>query len=148
MSTENRVLEWLAQDAQQAYLVGGCVRDRLLQRDLYDLDVTVEGGGLDLARRLADRFRGAFYALDETRDTGRAILQEGDGERLVVDISVMRGPDLVADLADRDFTINALAVPVTRPDELIDLHGGVSDLKAGLLRPVSTDSDLRKRWRR
>lgn len=134
---EEEAIAWLAQQDTPAYLVGGCVRDRVLQRPSYDLDLAVAGDGLDLARRLANHFRGAYYPLDEARSTGRAILDAGEGRRLVVDIAQFRGPDLGGDLADRDFTINALAADVRAPGEVIDYHNGLADLAEGLIRPVS-----------
>lgn len=134
---EERVIAWLACQSEQAYLVGGCVRDRLLERAVYDLDVSTAGDGLALARRLANHFGADFYALDGERGTGRAILRGGDGERFFVDIACFRGQNLAADLAGRDFTINALAADVASPSIVIDYHGGLADLQAGLIRVVS-----------
>jgi len=134
---EEQVIGWLAQQRVAAYLVGGCVRDRILGRPIYDLDVAVERGGLALARRLADHFQGAYYPLDSERDTGRAILPVPQEQPVVVDVVGFRGPDLASDLADRDFTINALAANVRTPEEVVDLHNGLRDLKDGVIRPVS-----------
>jgi tRNA nucleotidyltransferase/poly(A) polymerase len=137
---EDRVIDWLVQQEIDAYLVGGCVRDRLLGRPVYDLDLAVEGDGLTVARRLADHFRGAYYPLDEVRGTGRAILPVAGDHRLVVDVARVRGETLADDLANRDFTINALAADVRLPAAVIDRHGGQADLQAGLIRPVSEAS--------
>ena len=134
---EGQIIEWLAQQRVAAYLVGGCVRDRILGRPIYDLDVAVERGGLALARRLADHFQGAYYPLDSERDTGRAILRVPQGQPVAVDVAGFRGPDLASDLADRDFTINALAANVRTPEEIVDLHNGLRDLEEGVIRPVS-----------
>jgi tRNA nucleotidyltransferase/poly(A) polymerase len=109
-------------------------------RAVYDLDLAVQGDGLSMARRLADDLQGTYYALDKERGTGRAILTADDGRRLVVDVAEIRGPDLASDLADRDFTINALAADVRTPASVIDNHNGLADLAAGLIRPVSDDS--------
>lgn len=140
MELIERVVAWLAGRDVPVYLVGGLLRDRLLGRPNYDLDLAVDGDGLALARRLADAFEGDYYPLDPERGTGRAILYYAGGRRLVVDAARLRGPDLAADLADRDFTINALAADVRAPEAIIDPHGGVEDLAAGLIRPVSEDS--------
>jgi len=137
VSLQDQIIAWLAGQDQQIYLVGGCVRDRLLGRPVYDLDVAVTGDGLHLARRVANRFGGAYYPLDEARQTGRAILHDRRGEHLIVDVARMRGQDLAADLADRDFAVNALAANVRAPDEIIDLHGGLEDLRDRMIRPVS-----------
>ena len=136
----DQAITWLAGQDAPAYLVGGLVRDRLLGRPNYDLDLAVDGDGLILARRLANAFDGDYYPLDVERGTGRAILYDADGRRLVVDVARFRGPDLAADLADRDFTINALAADVRAPEVIIDHHGGTADLAAGLVRAVSADS--------
>ena len=140
MNLQDQTIAWLAGQDIQIYLVGGCVRDRLLGRPVYDLDVAVDGDGLRLARRLANRFGGAYYPLDEARQTGRAILDDQRGEHLAVDVARLRGQDLAADLADRDWTINALAASVRAPEEIIDLHGGMDDLRARIIRPVSEGS--------
>ena len=140
MSVGDRVISWLAGQDVDAYLAGGCVRDQLLGRAIYDLDVAVAGDGLSLARRLADSFGADYYALDSKRSTGRAILRREDGERLFVDIARLRGKNLALDLAGRDFTINALAVDVRSPAVVIDYHGGLADLEAGVIRAVSEDA--------
>lgn len=137
MNLEHRVVSWLAGQDVTAYLAGGCVRDQLLGRHIYDLDVAVSGDGMALARRLANSFDADYYTLDRQRGVGRAILRRESGERLLVDIARFRGEDLAADLAGRDFTINALAVDVCAPATVIDLHGGLADLEAGSIRVVS-----------
>ena len=137
---EKRVVDWLAHQNVECYLVGGWVRDRLLGRSSYDLDVATAGDGLILSRRLADHFSGEYYPLDSVRGTGRVILHLDKMRRLVVDVAQFRGQDLNDDLADRDFTINALAASAEAPGEIIDLHGGLSDLESGLLRIVSEQS--------
>jgi poly(A) polymerase/tRNA nucleotidyltransferase (CCA-adding enzyme) len=137
VKVEERVISWLASQDVDVYLAGGCVRDQLLGRAIYDLDVAVAGDGLALARRLADRFDADYYTLDGERGTGRAILRREEGGRLFVDVARLRGKDLAADLAGRDFTINALAVDIHLPADVIDHHGGLADLEAGLIRPVS-----------
>jgi poly(A) polymerase len=140
VSLLDQVIAWLATEGVPAYLVGGFVRDQLLGRPNYDVDVAVDTDGLALARRLANGLGGDYHPLDSERGTGRAILHRQDGRRLVVDVACFRGPDLEADLADRDFTINAMAVDVGNPEVTIDHHGGLQDLAAGLIRPVSKDS--------
>jgi putative nucleotidyltransferase with HDIG domain len=119
-------------------LVGGSVRDLLLGRELHDLDLAVPAGALDIARRLANAMQGAFVPLDEGRDVGRALLNGPDGRVLVVDIAAWRGPSLAADLAARDFTLNALAVELHGDEAaIIDVTGGLADLEARLVRTTS-----------
>lgn len=140
MDVAARVVSWLASQDIDAYLAGGCVRDQLLGRPISDLDITIPGDGSALARRLADSLGADYYTLDGERGIGRALLRREGGERLVVDIARFRGRDLGADLGSRDFTINALAVDVRAPEVVIDLHGGLTDLEAGLIRAVSEDA--------
>jgi putative nucleotidyltransferase with HDIG domain len=121
----------------ETYVVGGTVRDILTgRREHHDIDFATCGvSGLDAARRIADRFGGAFYALDPERDTGRAIVYE-EGQRLELDFALARGANIVDDLTDRDFTVNAMALDV-HTGELLDPTGGLTDLRAGILRAIS-----------
>lgn len=140
-----RVARWLRDEGMEAYLVGGSVRDALLGRParaFHDLDFAVPAGGLILARRLANLLGGAFFPLDARRDTGRVVLTEPDGRHLYLDFARWRGDSLEADLADRDFTINALALGITREGGavVIDPFGGQSDLSARVVRAVTSRS--------
>ncbi|HSJ57694.1 MAG TPA: HD domain-containing protein [Anaerolineae bacterium] len=140
MDLKERAISWLAEHDVDAYLVGGVVRDRLLGRPTYDLDLVVDGDGLAVARKLANHFAGAYYPLDTERLVGRAVLLDDERGELMVDVASLRGRDLATDLADRDFTINAMAAPVADPDRVIDPHGGMGDLRARTIRPVSDHS--------
>jgi len=111
------------------------VRDALLGRPLHDWDFAVERDALGLARAVADAFGGAFFPLDEDRDTARVVLRRRRGRPIELDFAGLRGPDLEADLRGRDFTLNAMAVG---PDgALIDPLGGLPDLQARLVRAVA-----------
>lgn len=117
--------------------VGGCVRDLLLGRPVHDWDFAVDRDALGLARAVADALGGAFYPLDEARDTGRVVARR-EGRRVELDFARLRGPDLEADLRDRDFTINAMAIG---PEgELMDPTGGLADLEARRIRAPGPDA--------
>ena len=135
-SLAERICALFGVRGMRAWLVGGYVRDRLLGRISHDLDLVVPFGGLALARRVADRLGGAFYALDEERDTGRAILSNDDGQ-VVVDVARWRSGDLSTDLTARDFTVNALAYDIVGHGGIIDPTGGLADLREGILRAPS-----------
>ena len=123
----------------QAWLVGGALRDALLRRPVRDFDFAVTGDALAWARALGNALGGAYYPLDSERGVGRVVLARA-GARLTLDIASLRGPDLAADLAARDFTINAIAVDLAQPEMTIDpLHGG-RDLRARLIRACSDTS--------
>jgi poly(A) polymerase len=120
--------EFLAESSDEIYIVGGAVRDALLNRPLKDIDLATAGDGVKLARKIANRFSGDFFALDSERDVGRALVDTPEG-RLMFDVARFRGADLLADLTDRDFTLNAMAV---------DLHGDL----ALLLDPLDGEGDI------
>lgn len=134
-------LQELLQDADApVYLVGGAVRDAYLRRPIKDIDLITSGSGMKLARMIANRLGGAFYALDGERDVGRALIDTADG-RLILDVARFRGADLRFDLEDRDFTINALAVDLRGDlNRVVDATGGVEDLQNKLLRRCSPQS--------
>lgn len=124
------------------YIVGGVVRDLLLQRrvELTDLDLVLGESAIPVARRVADRLGWAYYPLDEARDVARLVFIPAASSPLVCDISGMRGGSIEADLRLRDFTVNAMALAYTTASTtptLIDPVGGQADLAAGLVRRVS-----------
>src|SRR5215207_2759825 len=94
---------------QAIYLVGGAVRDMLLNRVSHDLDFALPSNGISLARRVANALKADFMVLDEQRDTGRVIITESDGTRSFLDFATYRGKSLEEDLRARDFAINAIA---------------------------------------
>ena len=127
----------------EAHFVGGCVRDVRLGRPVVDVDVVVPGDPAPAARRLARATGGSPFALSETHGAWRVVL---DGR--TIDVTARRGGDIVADLGERDFTVNAMAIPVNGAGEdVVDPFGGLSDLADGRLRLVServfTDDPLR-----
>src|SRR5512134_16778 len=124
---------------QEIYLVGGAVRDMLLNRLSRDLDFAVPANGVALARRVANTLKADFMALDSERDTGRVIVTESGGTRTFLDFATYRGRDLDEDLRGRDFTMNAIAFDV-RTQTLIDPLNGASDLRVKLIRACSPTS--------
>ncbi|MEY2517677.1 MAG: poly(A) polymerase, partial [bacterium] len=117
---------------RQAWLVGGVVRDRLLQRPTADLDLVVDGDVAAAARSLARAVRGPSFELSD--DFGAWRVMAGD-RSWQADLSPLRGGSLEADLALRDFTVNAMAQPL-QGGERVDPHGGEADLAARRLRAV------------
>jgi putative nucleotidyltransferase with HDIG domain len=120
-------------DGREAWLVGGALRDRLLGRDSEDLDVIVDGDVEAAARSVASAMRGACFALSDEFGAWRVVGRDGGWQ---VDLGPLRGGSLAADLALRDFTINAIAERLAG-GELIDPLGGAEDLRRGLLREAS-----------
>ena len=124
---------------QEIFLVGGAVRDALLGRESHDLDFAVPADGIKLARRIANKLKGAFYPLDNERDTGRVVLIQEDGTRTIMDFATYRGTDIEVDLRDRDFTINAIAYNLGTEAIFDPLYGG-NDLRNKLIRACSSES--------
>ena len=116
-----------------AWIVGGTVRDRLLGRDTTDLDIALAGDTEDAARAIARAGRGTAFELSGAFGAWRVV---GRGHSWHVDIVRLRDDDVGADLAARDFTVNAMAEPLAG-GELLDPHGGRADLEARRLRMVS-----------
>ncbi|MFL7871067.1 MAG: hypothetical protein AB8I58_19725 [Anaerolineales bacterium] len=124
---------------QEIFLVGGAVRDALLGRESHDLDFAVPVDGIKLARRIANKLKGAFYPLDNERDTGRVVLIQEDGTRTIMDFATYRGTGIEDDLRDRDFTINAIAYNLGTEAIFDPLYGG-NDLRNKLIRACSSES--------
>jgi len=127
------------------FLVGGAVRDLLLGRGRADIDLVVEGDADELARSL-----GAKVTSHERFGTAKLTLNGHE-----VDIAGARsesyphpgalpvvepGADLAADLYRRDFTINAMAIPLRGEPQLVDPYGGQADLAARQLRVLHQQS--------
>ncbi|MFQ5398085.1 MAG: HDIG domain-containing metalloprotein [Anaerolineae bacterium] len=129
----DRLRPFFENQPNPVYLVGGAVRDALLGRPSHDLDFAVPGGANQMAFRAGNFLNAPAYVLDKKRDTGRVVLQES---RTTLDFARFRARDLEADLKDRDFTINALALPATARTQssIIDPCGGLADLTAGVIR--------------
>ncbi len=129
----------------ELYLVGGAVRDLLLNRVSHDLDFAIPKDAIQIARRAANALHADFYVLDESLDTARVILSANSGTRDILDFVAFRGSDpsagqsLEADLRGRDFTINAIVFDL-RNQTILDPLGGASDLRAKLIRACSDTS--------
>lgn len=116
---------------EDAWFVGGAVRDELLGREVVDVDVICADPGR-AARAYAARSGGAPFPLSDRYGGWRVALEGGR----TVDFTPLQGGSLAADLAARDFTVNAIAASVGG-GERIDPHGGAADLERRTLRRVS-----------
>jgi len=126
------------------WVTGGAVRDRLLDREVKDLDLTVPSRAHELASFLAKDFKAKFIPLDEEEGVYRLALPEG----IFLDFSEFRKGScrIEEDLLFRDFTINAMAVNFKEfwapPSSwcLIDPTGGRKDLTRRLVRAISANN--------
>jgi len=124
---------------REIYLVGGAVRDMLLNRLSRDLDFALPSNGISTARKVANALQADFMILDDERDTGRVIFTDDDGTRTFLDFAVYRGANLEEDLRNRDFTMNAIAFDI-QTQTIHDPLNGASDLRARLIRACSPTS--------
>ena len=133
----------------QLYLVGGSVRDLLLERQTTDIDITLASDAIAFAKAFAVSIRATCITLEENPATARVIVKQSDvlgASWLSMDFAQFRAASLTEDLCLRDLTINAMAVAfenamtvAKRGDQqdafpVIDPCDGMNDLKARLLR--------------
>lgn len=140
----------------QAYVIGGYVRDLLLERPSKDIDIVVIGNGLEFAEKCAEILRVKKVSLFKTYGTAQFKYKDLEiefvGARKESYTHDSRKPSVESgtlsdDQNRRDFTINALALSLD-PDtfgDLIDPFGGAKDLEKGIIRtplePSQTYSD-------
>ncbi len=150
----------IAEQAQQEnmtiYLVGGVVRDLLLERVNLDLDFVLEGDAIAFTHRLVDRFGGSLQS-HPSFGTAKWILDSQVADRMAlpldslprhIDFASARSEhyeqpaalptvypgDIQLDLQRRDFTVNALAIQLGTSWRRLDFHGGIADLDRRLIR--------------
>jgi len=128
----------------EAYLVGGFVRDRLLRvrKEKVDIDLTVKGLTEKEVKCVEERLKGRAYSIKKDKEVFSLVTQ---GER--IDISPLQGRTIEEDLRKRDFTINAIGVnlselflPFNDDALLVDPTGGYEDLVRGLIRPTGEEA--------
>ena len=155
-----RACSALSEDVSGVYLVGGSVRDLLLDQPNADVDIAVEGDGIEFATRLAAELGGRVRAHRKFKTA--VVLLPADvlgqapawvrasGEPFHVDVATTRTEfydhpaalprvehaSIRQDLFRRDFTINAMAISLSGEDfgMVIDFFGGFRDLRDGIIR--------------
>jgi len=135
-----------------AYLVGGVVRDILLKKEIFDLDIVIEGNAIEFVKEISEHLNTKFikhhsfgtatiYFNNHKIDfaTSRKEVYAGFGKLPKVFPS-----NLKDDLFRRDFTINAIAISLNKSDygKIIDFYSGLNDLKEGLIRVLHNKSFL------
>lgn len=144
--------EIVTEKGLQAYVIGGYVRDLLLERPSKDIDIVVIGNGLDLAKACAEKLRVKKVSLFESFGTAQFVYKDLDVEfvgarkesyRKDSRKPIVEDGSLEDDQNRRDFTINAMALSLHKDNfgELIDPFGGIEDLEKGILRtPLDPDT--------
>jgi len=147
--------------AMGCYLVGGFVRDQILQRPCTDIDIMVIGDPVPFAKQVREELHGKNFVLFERFRTAQLELPGPEGVYYKLELVGARkesyNPEsrkpitltgtLEDDLSRRDFTLNALALCLNRQGrgDIIDQHNGLQDLHSKILRtpldPEQTFSD-------
>jgi hypothetical protein len=148
----------LATHGAQAWLVGGCLRNALLGQPAGDIDLAVTCAPLPLAEALHALRKPAIWVAPLNRDSVRVGLFAAKGAKAPqLDLSLLRGASISNDLAQRDFTVNALALPLSAREVLlarmaeIEQHAqkisGTEPIRRlpGLLDPLGGVNDLAQR---
>jgi poly(A) polymerase len=123
-------------EREGAWIVGGAVRDAALGEAVRDLDLAVAGDPKPVARAIAAGLGDHAFELSAEFRAWRVVSRQHGWQ---VDLTALRGGAIEADLAERDFTIGAVAVPLGE-GEAIDPYSGLADLAARVLRVVSERS--------
>ena len=128
-----------------AYLVGGWVRDRLLQRQgkYLDLDFVLPEKAVETAQAIARKYKVGFVVLDAERKIARVVFKNG-----TADFAQQMGRSLEEDLGRRDFCMNAIAMEchqltgdgLLAEEKFIDPLDGIGDLKAKRIRMVAPEN--------
>ncbi len=139
----DRICHLIKLQGHHGYVVGGFVRDMILERQTNDIDIAIDGNALIIAEAVAKEFGGKFIVLDRANNIGRVVIVEEEGQ-WHMDFSSF-SDDIESDLARRDFTIDAMAVEldgfsVESPMKIIDPFAGREDIQNKVLRAVSDQS--------
>ena len=125
--------------SEQAWLVGGVIRDAFLGRSLDDIDIVVGSNPEHVARALARAEGGTAFGLSDRHGGWRVVVGAQH-----IDVCAMQGSSIVDDLQQRDFTMNAMAVSCADMSVVLDPLGGAHDLLGGTVRsanPAVLDDD-------
>ena len=145
------VSEVAAERGVRAFVIGGFVRDCFLGCPRSDIDIVVEGSGIDFAKAVGKRIKANVTYF---KNFGTAMLHFGGDEVEFVGARkesyrresrkpIVENGTLEDDQQRRDFTINAMAFSLQREDfgALVDPFGGIRDLAAGIIRtPLDPDT--------
>ena len=131
-----------------AFLVGGYLRDSLLARPCDDVDLAVAGSAEHAGPALARHLSGVWVPIGSAHDTGRIVISDEARRQFHVDVTGFTH-GIEQELQRRDFTMNALALPVSEwraehwAELVIDPTGGIADLARKQVRATG-----RRRFRR
>ena len=140
-----RLRSFLRESGRPCYLVGGFLRDSFLYHPSTDIDVAVQGDPQPLGRQLARGLAGSYVPLSPDHGVARVVATDNAGREWQIDLSGFDG-DIEQDLRRRDFSINALALPLDAwesgswAEQVLDPLGGMADLSQKQVR--ATDAGV------
>ena len=125
----------------QAYLVGGCIRDHLLERSVNDIDIVVSHNSKAIAADISAKLGGTYFVIDSDENLYRINLQN---ETTILNIDIGNFHESICDnLSERDFTIDAMAIKLDSKfsgitlNDLIDPYGGLISISDRVIKSVS-----------
>lgn len=132
----NRILVDTCSENTELYLVGGYIRDVLLERPCYDRDYAIKGESAStFAKKVAEIFNGYYVLLDKDFDIARVIFPD---KKNTLDFAACINQDITTDLSRRDYSINAIAYRIDgRNSGLIDPFNGIEDINNSTIRALS-----------
>jgi len=143
--TKNKILSQinisLTKLKQDGFLVGGAVRSILLKKTIKDIDIVVSGSSKNFSKYFANIIDGKTIELDKKRDINRIIFKPKN-TIYEIDVSPIK-KDIVTDLKTRDFTIDAIAIDLSKKftnldtSDYIDPSYGIQDLNKKILRSTN-----------
>jgi tRNA nucleotidyltransferase (CCA-adding enzyme) len=149
-SVLRKLIDFFVGSEYHAYLVGGYVRDSTLGRESVDIDVVVEGDAVKIARKLNTKLRGKLTCHS---DFGTATISINDHRVDLASARTEKYPSpahlphvypstIVEDLNRRDFTINAIAMSISKENfgEIFDPFEGLNDIKKKSIRILHKNS--------
>lgn len=128
---------------KKIYLVGGSVRDILLKRPLRDVDMALPSDSIDIARKFADKIDGSFFIMNKDEGVAR-VIKKNKRRIFQFDFAMFKGKDILEDLSNRDFTINAMAIKIEAGglvlEKILDPYNGIRDLKEKIIRLIKPNA--------
>lgn len=134
-----RLLLSLCDSNTELFLVGGYIRDLLLEKDCYDKDYAIKGASArEFAQKVAEIVNGYYVLLDDEFDIARVVMPD---KKNTLDFASCYKQDIIEDIKRRDYTINAIACKIDNNSaELIDIVNGIDDLKNHKINAISEEN--------
>ena len=123
--------DFILSQINEGYLVGGSVRDTLMDKSFVDRDIAINGAEV-FAKKMAEKFGATFIVLDPEYKIYRLVLEDKIN---YLDISEIQGANIEEDLERRDFAMNAIAIDLSNY-EIIDPYCGQKDIEKRIIRHI------------